>query len=192
MQGVPGSSPGASTKFFPINSDTSRPPDSLTGSDSNLSRANLRANRNPREPLTTRLSLRLIFSRAVGSSPSAAQGFLTNQGLRGPCVPTGRCEVIYIFCLHVRIKSLPYWQTPVRLHRLNSAALWPSIFGPEWRNGRRAGRRTHSTARNLVLSSTLMTNIPCIFSSGALSPGTVLLTLGHKNYPSSIRVAPRP
>jgi hypothetical protein len=33
-----------------------------------------------------------------------------------------------------------------------------------------------------------MTKIPCIFSSGALSPGTVLPTLGHENYPSSIRV----
>lgn len=36
--------------------------------------------------------------------------------------------------------------------------------------------------------STTMTKIPCIFSSGALSPGTVLPSVGHENYPSSIRV----
>jgi hypothetical protein len=36
-----------------------------------------------------------------------------------------------------------------------------------------------------------MTRIPCIFSSGALSPGTVLPTLGHENYPSWVaRVKP--
>jgi hypothetical protein len=33
-----------------------------------------------------------------------------------------------------------------------------------------------------------MANIPCIFSFGALSLGTVLPTLGHENYLSSIRV----
>jgi hypothetical protein len=36
----------------------------------------------------------------------------------------------------------------------------------------------------------IMTNIPSVFSSGALSAGTVLPTLGHENYPSSIRGGP--
>jgi hypothetical protein len=56
--------------------------------------------------------------------------------------------------------------------------------------GPRTGFGTHSTAQNLVPSGPLMTNIPSVFSSGALSEGTVLPTLGHENYPSSIRGGP--
>ena len=85
MQGVPGSSPGASTKFSPINSNISVRPDGLCGSLSNC-----------RGPICGPIeikgrALRLVsklashIRRVVSSSPSATTKVsVTNQGLPRP------------------------------------------------------------------------------------------------------------
>jgi len=167
-KGVPGSSPGASTKFSRINSNSSRLPDSPSGSDSNC--------RGPIcGPFETRGALGRTsrpashLSRAMGSSLSAVTKLdkqITDFLLQVPVVsvPTGPGEVIYIFCLQLPSKSCRTGALLYdRLRRPHPAGLWPSIFRPEWRKGRRAGLRTHSTTRNLVPSCPIAPAVPRIF-----------------------------
>ena len=99
MQGVPGSSPGASTKFSPISSSTSRVPDGLSGSDSNC-RGPIYGPIEIHKGSPRVQSLRLISAESWVRVPRpATKVSITNQDARGPYGerPARRCEVIYMF-----------------------------------------------------------------------------------------------